>query len=288
MRKLSLTLLASALICCGNLRAQGLQFLNICTDASSLAMGGASPRNAAAMSLSQDRMDATVGYSLWQPRYESSSLMTAAGSARIGSSLAFGVDLRAMLHGSYDLVSSDGKVTGSFGPKDIAAGLCASYRIIDPLSVAVRAALVSSSLAEEASGVTAAFDLAVMYSSDALEAGLSVCNLGPKLDYGPAQSQLPTIVRAGAGYRAFGCLTASVEADYLFSSAFMAAAGIEYAPIKQLALRAGYHYGDAQKAIPSFVSAGLGLNFKGLSLDAAYLVSSKLGGSLSVCLGYGF
>lgn len=54
-------------------------------------------------------------------------------------------------------------------------------------------------------------------------------------------------------------------------------------------LRAGYHYGTQDKGLPSFASAGLGLKFAGVELNAAYLFASEaLGGTMTFGLGYSF
>ena len=81
----------------------------------------------------------------------------------------------------------------------------------------------------------------------------------------------------------------AAEADYLFAGALMAGFGLEYC-IQQIAfLRAGFHYGDAAKALPTFVSLGAGVQFACVHLDLSFLTASKtLGNSLMVGLGYAF
>ena len=77
--------------------------------------------------------------------------------------------------------------------------------------------------------------------------------------------------------------------DYLFSGALMAGLGLEYCIVDIVSVRAGYHYGDAAKALPSFASVGLGVKFAGVHLDAAFLLASKtLGNTLMIGLGYSF
>lgn len=53
--------------------------------------------------------------------------------------------------------------------------------------------------------------------------------------------------------------------------------------------RAGYHYGDGEKALPSFASVGAGLSFFGISMDFSYLLASRnLSGTMLFGLGYRF
>ena len=96
-------------------------------------------------------------------------------------------------------------------------------------------------------------------------------------------------IRAGGSMSLAG-ITASAEVDYLLSGALMASLGAEYWFLNDhLGVRAGYHYGDAAKAIPSYASLGLGAKFAGISFDFAYLLgSSAIGGSLCFGLGYSF
>ncbi len=54
-------------------------------------------------------------------------------------------------------------------------------------------------------------------------------------------------------------------------------------------LRVGYHYSTQDKGLPSFASAGLGLKFAGVELNAAYLFASEaLGNTMTFGLGYSF
>jgi len=54
-------------------------------------------------------------------------------------------------------------------------------------------------------------------------------------------------------------------------------------------LRGGFHYGDAAKALPTYASLGLGLQYAGVRLDVAFLTASQsLGNTLLFGLGYSF
>ena len=112
------------------------------------------------------------------------------------------------------------------------------------------------------------------------------------MKYGENTYSQPSLVKAGAGYT-IGLGTSSIavnaEADVLFSGGFMAGLGAEYSFDDLVFVRAGYHYGDDKKAIPSYGSLGAGVKFFGVRLDVAYLVGSQvLKNSLGVTLGYSF
>ena len=96
------------------------------------------------------------------------------------------------------------------------------------------------------------------------------------------------MAKVGAAYH-IGGFQASAEVDYLFAGAIMAGIGAEYG-FKDIAfIRAGFHYGDAQKAIPTYASVGLGVQYWGVRLDATWITaSSVLGNSLGFSLSYSF
>ena len=69
----------------------------------------------------------------------------------------------------------------------------------------------------------------------------------------------------------------------------MASAGAEYSILDIVDIRAGYHYGQNGTVLPTFASVGLGFEFFGVNLDAAYLISAgAMKNTFSVGLGYSF
>lgn len=99
---------------------------------------------------------------------------------------------------------------------------------------------------------------------------------------------MPMMAKVGGSYTNSG-FTAAAEVDYLFSGALMAGLGLEYDIQNIVSLRAGYHYGDARKALPSFASLGLGARFAGVKLNLAYMLANRnIGGSFLLGLGYAF
>ena len=83
--------------------------------------------------------------------------------------------------------------------------------------------------------------------------------------------------------------TKTIGNSFKVSGAVMLNAGAEYCFADILFARAGFHYGDAAKAVPTFISAGLGAKYAGVQLDAAYIFASPtIGNSLMLTLGYAF
>lgn len=302
MRKICTFLFAFA-VSAGLMSAQTLPSLLIGSDVA--AQGTASTSvgktsgayslegNVASMALAQEKLSAGASFGLWQPDYAKDKVIGAGATYRFGSKFALGLQFKSLLQPSYDTVTESGSVKDSFTPGETLVGLGAAYSVTEWLSVGVTGRMVKSTLAEDASASVFGADVALFFKKDALSAGLSVNNVGGKVNYGGDDYDQPMLAKVGAAYR-FGnpeasSVTPSVEADVLFKGGFMAGVGLEYSYKNFLFARGGFHYGDKEKAVPTYASLGLGVRFKGISLDLAYLTASDvLGNSLSVGVGYRF
>ena len=270
--------------------AQALQVMNIPADARTAGLAGAgaaldadafvSARNVSAAALSDGTAAVGLDYNLWAPGGASLGIAGAGGFMRFGRT-AVALDARFFGAKPYDIISGVSKVIGTYKPRDIMAGIGVAYRIADPLSVGVTARFVSSDIAEKAKGTAFCADVNLSYSAGAFNAAAGVANLGSKISYGGPSYALPAMAKAGEAYSAAG-LTASFEADYLFSGALMAGLGVEYCIADIVSVRAGYHYGDPAGAIPSYASLGLGAAFSGFSLDLAFITASDIIGNTLV------
>ena len=278
-------------------QAQSLPFLLTPTDARTAAMAGASaalpggsfaPDNSMAAAALDSRTAAfAAGYNLWAPKTAKMGIASLGGWYRTGR-LAIGLDGRYCIEQPYDIVSGVGKTVGSYTPKEFSAALGFAYRIADPFSIGLTARFISSNLADKAAGTAVGADITALYSAAGFSAALGVSNLGTAIRYGNATYAQPAYARLGAAYTVSG-FTASAEVDYLFSGALMAGLGLEYTLADIVSLRGGFHYGDAAKALPTYASLGLGLQYAGFRLDVAFLTASQsLGNTLLFGLGYSF
>lgn len=289
-----------------HLLAQTVTYLNLTTDARALSLGGTgviSPASAfaiynnnAATALSPFKGAFAASYTMWQPATTDNQLMSLSGFIKMGKRSAISLGSRLFLYPAYDLSNPQGSVTGAFNPRELSVDLGYAYNISGSFSAAATVHYISSKLGPEAAGSAFAADLGLMYQPGNLSLGLTATNLGSKIDYGYGPYSLPAQIKLGAGYR-FSLqekhlLTATVQAGYLIvNSEITAGIGLEYSYNNLISLRVGGHYGDPEKGIPSHLSAGLGFNFKGLTLNAAYLLAQKnspLANSLSVGLGWAF
>ena len=281
MKKI-IAILFSAITFSFAVSAQSVPSLLINTDAAAVSMGGVS------QSLDAETFGATVSYGMWAPQTANASLAGLDACYRLNEKLAFGLSGKLFLDKPYDVVGVGGMVSGTFAPKDIIVGLGASYAITSALSVGATVHAVSSSIGPEANGMAFCADINASYAIGAFNVAVGACNLGTPISYGKDSYALPALAKVSGSWSGFG-LTAGAEVDYLFSGALMAGVGVEYGLWDKLFVRGGFHYGDSEKAIPTYASLGLGAKLAGFRLDASYLLASKtLGNTILVSLGYAF
>lgn len=245
--------------------------------------------NVAAMSLTEKRFAIGVSAGSWMPKISKSSLLGLGATFHFGEDFAIGLESSMLRNGQYTNYDINGKPSGSFSPRDVKVALGISYALSDDFAVGVAAKWFRSQIAPAMTGNAFGADIDLAYMNDGFSATVGVYNLGSKMNYGGSASyKLPAAARVGLGY-SINSLSASAQVDYLFAGAIMAGAGLEYGIEDMVFLRAGYHYGDAKKSLPSFASVGLGVKFIGLELNGSYLLASpSLAGSFLFGLGYSF
>lgn len=235
---------------------------------------------------------ASLCYGRWQPSFAGDNFFAGTAFCRFGK---VGLALSGrILAGPSSIPVNNNGVTSQTGPamsaseKDFSLG--ASYAIWKGLSAGVTARLGHSALGEDYKAAAFGADVSIRYTGQNFHAGIAARNLGTSLKYGEGEKTYaqPALISADGAYSIVG-ITAGASVQYLFGGAFMASAGLEYGFKDIVFVRAGYHYGPADKAVPSYASAGLGVKFFGFSLDAAYIfVSKTLSGSMFFSLGYWF
>lgn len=300
MKKKICIILAACLLSCPLSEAQALSSLLVFSDPESAAVAGASvareanafavDNNAAAMSLSEKTFAAGASYSLWAPGSADSQNIGFGAFVRVGNRIGIGLSGKYLMDRPMDITSASGGITGHFTPAELAGNLAVSVQIIDGLSLAVTGKVMNSSISEGLSGTAFGADISVSWQRRSVSAGAALCNAGTRISYGGDSSySLPMLVKAGAAWKSGFGLTVNAEADYLFSGAFMAGAGLEYSICDIGFVRAGYHYGDRSEGLSSFASAGIGIRLAGFSLDATWLTGSEtLKNTLMFGIGYWF
>lgn len=276
--------LITLLLCSAALSAQNLPVLLIQTDARQAAL--CCPGEAAKADFATLR--AGAGYGIWSAA-AGSTLLSADAEYKLPMGLDLGISAVMMRDSEYETANVRGMFSGTYTPQEMAFGLTAGYRFSETLKAGIRGRYIYSSLARSATATAFGGDVYCVYDSRILTASLELCNLGTAINYGYGSYAQPSLVRAGATVRPLNGLLLAADADYLFTGALMAGIGAEYTILDVVSLRAGYHYGDAAKAIPSYATTGAGVTFKGVTLDAVFfLATQKIAGTMMFRLGYAF
>ena len=295
MRRL---LLASVLSFLGiTLSAQSLPLLFNPGDPHAAALGGASvaleadawalEHNFAAAALNPDQFAIGAAYGRWAPKPDADNRFSAGGWYRAGQ-LAFGLSAKGSFARPYQAVTPEGELKGRFSPSDYALAFGTAWSPVPGFALSATARMVSSALREEVAAAAFCADLSAMYQTGPLSIGLSAFNLGGKIQYGDNAYALPTLFKGGLRY-ALETFEATGEVDYLAGAGVMGGLGVEYWPFSVLVLRGGYHFGAANKGLPSFASLGAGLFLEGFGLDFSVLLASPtLTGSLNIGISYRF
>lgn len=285
------------------MNAQVLPSLLLNQDPATLAKGSAGvaskagsfalENNVAAMSFAENKFYGQASSAMWQPNI-SDNMAYGVGLMYRLNKLGIGLNLKLLQMPAYSGVTSGGSDIrdSKYVPDEFNAALGASYAILDCLSAGVTLRYMTSSLAPEVSGSAFGADIGLYFKKNSLSAGLSVNNLGTKIKYAEKAYAQPALVKAGAAYDlglGSSALAFSAQVDYLLAGGLMAGAGCEYSFNDMVFARAGYHYGNGAKVLPSYASAGIGLKLWGVILDFTYLFGSKtLGNTMGISLGYTF
>lgn len=280
MYPVSRRILVLFLLCTVSLRlsAQAMQFLLINPDPEASAMAGIDGE-LASDALSDKTLDVDLVYGVWQPAELRTGVAAASVFFKASERLSFGALFNRFAEPS----------AAGFSPVEMVAGLGASFRISDMFSAGLEAKYAHSALAETAKAGVFCADVSFACRAGSFSAIAAVRNIGGSVSYGGDSSYaLPTVIKGGASYSASG-FTGSAEVGYVLDAGLMAAVGAEYCIADIVSLRAGYHYGDGVRTIPSHVSVGLGVKFFGVGINASYLLASEtLGGTMMFGLGYCF
>lgn len=273
----------SAIAICIGAHAQSLPALLVPTDSRALAMGGVN------FPADLNQGDAKAYFGKWAPKTADNTLIGADLRFKIGDKLALSAEGKYFMDKPYTIYGSEGSAKGTFKPYDLIIGLGAEFWFTPALSAGLKLRNVTSAIGEKNTGSSFCGDLFARYGGANWGVELAGRNIGTKISYGSDSYAIPSLVGVDGFYKPLEGLTVAGEADYLFSGAIMAGVGAEYG-FKDIAfVRAGFHYGDPAKALPAFLSLGIGGKYAGFRLDGTFLLLSEtLGNTFLVSLGYEF
>lgn len=300
MKRILSVLFLSLLLPVSVLRAQGteaLPFTRIGLDPERSALAGAGASfvqngaytafsGASALPFCQQTLDAAVSYRLWAPAGAKSNLVNAAVAYKPLERL--GISLGYSFQGSQALASGD-------TPKAHLVALGVGFGITSRVSVGLNAryALQQLTAAQRYGGFSA--DVFVNWRPmDVLGLSAGVAHLGTTVrsQMGDTYTQ-PAHGRLGIDWtQQWGSAHETrllVDGEFYFSGNMALSVGAQYAWKEFLFARAGYHLASDNCVIPSHLSLGLGVHWKGLRLDVSWLTASKvLNNTLAVGIGYSF
>ncbi|MBQ0078177.1 MAG: hypothetical protein KBS55_06090 [Bacteroidales bacterium] len=207
-------------------------------------------------------------------------------SVQAGFSKGFGKE--------YDVYTSPGKPSGTFTPSQMTAGFGAGFLLTEAIGIGANVRIAQETLAPEVAHQATSADVAVSYCRGIIAASAGVYSLGSSIYYGNTEFKLPTAAVLDASIAALNTeaikLNASLMARYNLSGAAGIALGAEFGIKDMVFARAGYLVAGEGYYIPSHLSAGLGLKFKKITADFAFLTASgtPLDGSFTAGLGIAF
>lgn len=273
---------------CGAQGTSGSQFLGIGIGARSAGMGGATVSLAddgTTLSWNPGGLTLVGGHRLAVSHVAWFSDATYQYASYVGPLGENGVVGLAVEQGS---VSWDNTGEGDFDAGDFSGVLGYGRRVRSNVGVGVGLRYLSSKLGDD-TAASYAFDVGtVCRVSPNLSLGAAVRNLGPGLNFGGAEDPLPSVLTLGGSYT-WRDVTFAVDVEKQNDLDVTPRVGVEYAPIRSLALRGGY-VGSGDSALGE-LTGGFGLRWGDRwSFDYAYRPST-LGGThqagLSAGLGGG-
>jgi hypothetical protein len=185
---------------------------------------------------------------------------------------AFGLSINTTSVNDIEVREIPGAAIDKFDARNFALGLSAAYKINEMLQLGITGKFIYEKIyIDNASGF--AGDIGAMYSKGNLSAGIALANFGSMTLLRNESTKLPSSVRIGASYLfELSKMNAAVRVGVdgfkvLDGGKFHANSGVEFVYKELLSLRAGYQSGYENR----FLTAGIGLKYKGTSLDYAFV-----------------
>ena len=281
-----LLLAVSAPAYCGN-ALTALQFLEMGAGARYLAMGGAATAiadDSTAMYWNPALMAGIEGGAadLMHAVYDDSGVYYDWLSVMCGVSKksAIGFSVQYFSAGSLENIETNGDVLGDFNPYDAAVSLGYAVKI-KGASIGAAVKYIRSKIISETD--TYAFDFGIR-APDMLNGrfklAAAITNAGEGIKYGKETEDLPMTLKVGTGFNISDNMLIAADIGQVKGRDIYAACGgeliVNVAPEVLLALRAGYNTIAESEGLSGF-SAGIGIGYKNLLIDYAFLPMGDLG-----------
>ncbi len=193
------------------------------------------------------------------------------------SHAGFGASAQYLGSGDIPGTASNGDSTGSFSSHYGAYSLAYGQTLTSQFALGLSAKFIEAALSDVSSHAFAV-DVGSLYRpTDRISLAATLSNLGTTLTFLDQKDSLPLAYHLAGSYQVRSCV-ASVEGIYRRTGTAAARVGLEWSPIPQLAVRAGYRTDTTRElsALAGFTT-GVGLKFWGQELAYAWLPLGDLG-----------
>ncbi len=262
--------------------------------------------NSAAAALSDDDFAISANYSMLQPKVAGMNSFAVGAFYKFNDRYTVGLGARARMQSVSTVFTDDnGIASGSFDGSVAQFSVDASFgmHIIEGFAAAVNLHFYYDQSPQpigKVNGIGFGLDVDLMYSHKYFNVALAAKNLGPAMTYEPGISYaLPMDIRAGysGNYEIVDDvfdINPAVDVDYILNnSTLTAGVGAEFEFIDMVAVRGGYRYSANEAFMPSYATVGLGVEFFGIGIDAAYYIgmgkaADVLSNTLKIGISYKF
>lgn len=204
---------------------------------------------------------------------------------------AFGVGIQYLSYGTLKGMDETGLALSNFSPSDFAGNISYANKIGE-VGVGLNVKYISCKIKESATAY--AGDIGLMYKmmEDKLALGLAVQNIGTKLKFIDEEEQLPMNIKIGTAYKISDNWLVAVDANSPNDNAINIGAGTEYNyKLKDdfmLSGRAGYNTKTKDIDGLKGIAAGLGVGYKDLMFDYAFVPFGDLGNTHKISCEFKF
>src|SRR3989344_3600253 len=212
----------------------------------------------------------------------------------------FGFGVVYLSQGAIEGRSQDRNQTSDFTASDLAMTLGASKFFIDNVSLGMNLKLIQSRIAGFSS-TGFAFDMGTIWKipNKKIQSGLTIQNIGPKMQFIDEGYNLPLTIASGVGYQLISQVLISADLKYHpYDSRTMLSIGAEFSTVSMLFLRTGYITNSVGSNSPSInnkdfsekasnlsgLGFGLGLKLGSSTVDYSFTPAGALGNTQRISL----
>ena len=238
----------------------------------------------AQVSMSEKKAGTSISYGNWQPELSDKHPLSTSVFYNLNQRFTFTLGMVHFNGNKITFQDDQGNPLETYRSKESVLGAGFGYRILSGLSVGLSVDYTSFQLGPDVSNSAVGFDLSAMYNSGNLRVGALACDLG--------SADLPGRGAVAVSYELTPAMNHEVvvqsETGFVFSTKSVSSGlGFRYTSYDLISVSAGYYLGNKEDYIPSHVSLGTGIHFRGVSIDCAYLLfDSDRGNSWIATLSY--